>query len=157
MAAKRRYWLMKTEPSSFSIDDLQQRGTTSWDGVRNYQARNLMRDEMKVGDLVLIYHSNAKPTGVAGLARVCKPAHPDFTALDPNDHHYDPKATKENPIWMMVDVEFVEKFPRLVSLDALKANPKLEGMMVTRRGMRLSVQPVDKPHFDEVCRMAKKK
>lgn len=157
MAAKRRYWLMKSEPDSFSIEDLERKKTTSWDGVRNYQARNLMRDEMKVGDLVLFYHSNTKPPGVAGIARVCKNAHPDLTALDPQSDYYDPKATPENPIWMMVDVEFVERFPEVVSLDELKANEKLEGMMVTRRGMRLSVQPVDKPHFDEVCKMARRK
>lgn len=151
-----RYWLMKSEPSSYSIDDLQRQGKSSWDGVRNYQARNYMRD-MRVGDLALFYHSNANPPGVAGIAKVCKEAYPDHTALDPNNHHYDPKSTPENPIWMMVDVEFVEKFPELVSLPELKANPKLDGMLVVKRGTRLSVQPVEKKHFDEVLRMAKRK
>ncbi|MCG3197907.1 MAG: EVE domain-containing protein [Candidatus Omnitrophica bacterium] len=151
----RRYWLMKTEPSSFSIEDLEGKRVEHWDGVRNYQARNTLRDEMKVGDLVLIHHSSANPTGVAGVARVCREGYPDHTARDPKNHHFDPKSTPENPIWFMVDVEFVERFPRVVTLEELKANPALEGMLVTRRGQRLSVQPVEKAHFEEVIRMGK--
>lgn len=151
----RRYWLMKTEPSSFSIEDLERKRVEHWDGVRNYQARNTLRDQMKVGDLVLIHHSSANPTGVAGVARVCREGYPDHTARDPKNHHYDPKSTQENPIWFMVDVEFVEKLPRVVTLEELKANPALEGMLVTRRGIRLSVQPVEKAHFEEVIRMGK--
>jgi predicted RNA-binding protein with PUA-like domain len=150
-----QYWLMKSEPDVFGIDDLQQVTLEPWDGVRNYQARNTLRDEMKVGDLVLIYHSSANPTGVAGVARVCREGYPDHTARDPENHHYDPKATPEDPIWFMVDVEFVEKFPNVVTLEELKANPALEGMLVIRRGMRLSVQPVEKAHFEEVIRMGK--
>ena len=152
----KRYWLMKSEPNAYSIDRLKKDRTTCWDGVRNYQARNFMRDEMKVGDLVLFYHSNAKPTGVVGVARVCREGYPDDTAWDKKDKHYDPKSTREKPVWMMVDIEFERKFPRIVPLEELKASKQLEGMLVTRRGQRLSVQPVDKKHFDIVCKLAKK-
>ena len=152
----KRYWLMKSEPNAYSIDQLEQDHKTCWDGVRNYQARNFMRDEMKVGDLVLFYHSNAKPAGVVGVARVCREGYPDDTAWDRKDPHYDPKSTKESPTWIMVDIEFDKKFSRMVSLEELKASKQLEGMLVTRRGQRLSVQPVEKMHFDVVCKMAKK-
>lgn len=157
MARARQYWLMKSEPHVFSIDDLKEQGTTSWDGVRNYQARNFMRDEMNEGDLVLFYHSNAQPPGVAGLARVCRPAHPDRTAQDPNSEYYDPKATPENPIWMHVDVEFISCFPHYVTLDELKREPVLSDMLVVRRGMRLSVQPVERAHFERVVAMGNPK
>lgn len=150
-----QYWLMKSEPQAYSIEDLERDRVTPWDGVRNYQARNLMRDRMKVGDRVLFYHSNAKPPGVVGLARVSRLAYPDFTAWDKEDNHYDPKSTPDNPIWMMVDVEFVEKFPRLVSLSDLKARDDLTGMLVTKRGMRLSVQPVEPEHFEIVCQLGR--
>src|SRR5690606_17593040 len=106
----KRYWLMKSEPGSYSIDDLQRDTRTSWEGVRNYQARNFMRDDMRPGDGVLFYHSGANPPGVAGLAKIARAAYPDPTALDPDSHYYDPKATKEDPRWVMVDIEFVEKF-----------------------------------------------
>ena len=152
----KRYWLVKSEPDAYSIDALQKEGTACWDGVRNYQARNSMRDEMKRGDLVLYYHSNAKPPGVVGVARVAREGYPDHTALDPKDPHHDPKSTSANPIWMMVDLEFVEKFPGTVSLEELKAMPELEGMLVTRRGQRLSVQPVEAEHFRIVRRLGKK-
>ena len=152
----RGYWLLKTEPTSFSIDDLARLGTAPWDGVRNYQARNHMRDLMRVGDLALIYHSSAQPTGAVGVGRIVSKARPDPTAWDPSDEHFDPKASPENPIWCLVDVEFVEKFPHFVSLEAMKANPDLAGMMVTRRGMRLSVQPVEKRHFEIVVRMGRR-
>ena len=150
----KRYWLMKSEPDVYSIDDLARDGTTSWSGVRNYQARNFMRDDMKVGDLVLFYHSNAEPPGVAGIAKVVRTAHPDLTALDPRSPYHDPKATPENPIWQMVDVGFVAAFKRIVSLDELRADPALAGMLVIKRGMRLSVQPVDPTHFKRVESMA---
>jgi predicted RNA-binding protein with PUA-like domain len=130
------HWLVKSEPGVYSIDDLKKDGKTSWEGVRNYQARNFMRDSMKKGDLVLFYHSNAEPPGVAGVCRVAREGYPE---KDP---------------WSMVDVEFVRKFSRFVPLEELKADPKLKGMLVTRRGVRLSVQPVDKAHFDEVMRLA---
>jgi predicted RNA-binding protein with PUA-like domain len=141
-----RYWLMKSEPSVFSLADLESLGRTHWDGVRNYQARNYMKS-MRVGDLVLFYHSNADPTGVAGVARVAREAHPDFTARDPASPYFDPKATQQNPLWEMVDVEFVERFPRVVSLVELKAQPGLEAMEVNRKGSRLSVQPVTPEEF----------
>jgi len=147
------YWLIKSEPESYSIDDLKRDKKTHWDGVRNYQARNMMRDQMKVGDWVLFYHSSAEPPGVAGLAQVCKTAYPDFTAWDPKNHHYDPKASPENPIWLMVDLKFVEKFPHFVSLQELRDHPKLKNLLVLKRGQRLSVQPVEKPDFELVRKM----
>ena len=145
-AQKIRYWLMKSEPDVYSIDDLQRDGKTPWTGVRNYQARNFMRDEMRVGDLVLFYHSNAEPPGVAGLGRVCSAAYPDFTARDHKSEYFDPKASDENPIWMLVEVAFVRKFKQVISLDELRADPRLRDMLVLKRGMRLSVQPVDAAH-----------
>jgi len=146
---------MKSEPDEFSIDDLKRNGTTSWTGVRNYQARNYMRDDMKTGDLVLFYHSNAEPPGVAGIGRVSRAAHPDLSAQDSGSDYYDPKATPENPIWMMVEIAFVMKFGRLISLDELRAEPALSGMLVLKRGMRLSVQPVDPAHFKHIQLLAK--
>ncbi len=147
---------MKSEPESYSIDDLKRDGSEPWDGVRNYQARNFMRD-MKVGDLALFYHSNAKPPGVAGVCRISKEAYPDPTQFDPKSDYYDPKSTKENPRWSLVDVSFVEKFGEEISLHTLKDTPQLDGMRVTQKGARLSVQPVDKKHFKHVLRMANAK
>ena len=155
--AGKRYWLMKSEPNAYSIDDLQKEKTACWDGVRNYQARNFMRDDMKVGDLVLYYHSNSKPSGVVGIAKVCREAYPDHTAFDPKDPHYDPKSKREDPAWMMVDLEFVKKFPELVTLDTLKKTSALKEMLVIKRGQRLSVQPVDREHFDVVRKLGQKK
>ena|SRR3989338_4808131 len=152
-----RYWLIKSEPSSYSIDDLARDGNTFWSGVRNYQARNFMRDEMQLGDLILFYHSNAEPSGVAGIARVCKTAYPDFTAWDPADHHGDPKSTIDKPLWYMVDIEFIEKLPHLVSLAELKNEPYLSGMLVIKKGMRLSVQPVSELHFSTIRTMGKRR
>ena len=128
------YWLMKSEPEAYSIDDLERDRKTCWDGVRNYRARNFMRDEMKVGDLVLYYHSNAKPPGIVGLARVSRRAYPDHTALDKKSKYYDPRATKDKPIWMMVDIEFVERFSEIISLDTLKQTKGLQSMLVVQRG-----------------------
>lgn len=153
----KQFWLIKSEPDCYSIDDLKRDGRTCWNGVRNYQARNFMRDQMKSGDLALFYHSgSAAPggPGVAGIAEVCSAPYPDHTALDPDDDHYDPKATEEEPIWMMVDFKFVEAFPRVVTLKELKANPKLAGMAVLQRGQRLSVMPVSPEHFKIVRSMA---
>lgn len=150
-----RYWLLKTEPEVYSIDDLQRDGHTFWDGVRNYQARNFIRDDMKVGDLALIYHSNADPLGVAGIAKIRRNAYPDFTAWDPKDPHFDPKSTEENPVWFMVDVEFIGKFRHLVTLAELKSQPELADMMVCKPGMRLSVQPVESEHFSLVKKLGK--
>lgn len=136
-----QYWLMKSEPETYSIDDLERDGSTRWDGVRNYQARNYMQS-MKVGDLVLFYHSNADPPGVAGICQVTKAAHPDVTAQDGRSKYYDPKATPENPRWFLVEVSFVEKLPRLIPLSELKTIKGLENMVVTRKGSRLSITPV---------------
>jgi predicted RNA-binding protein with PUA-like domain len=154
-AGRMRHWLMKSEPDVFGIDDLERVGKEPWDGIRNYQARNFMRDDMKVGDLALFYHSNAKPMGVVGLMRVSRESHPDHTAFDPEQKYFDPKSDPENPRWMMVEVEFVEKFPRVVTLKEMKENPRLEEMLVVRRGQRLSIQPVERHHFEEVLRMAR--
>jgi predicted RNA-binding protein with PUA-like domain len=150
------YWLMKTEPEVYSIDTLAGTGKGSWDGVRNFQARNHMR-AMRVGDLVLFYHSSTEPPGVAGVARVCREAYPDHTQFDPKNDHYDPKSKREEPRWDMVDVEFVEKLPELVTLAQLKADPKLDGMLVVKRGMRLSVQPVERAHFAHVLKLGRAK
>jgi predicted RNA-binding protein with PUA-like domain len=146
-----RHWLVKSEPDVYSIDDLARDRTTFWDGVRNYQARNLMRD-MEVGDLVLFYHSNANPPGVAGVARVSGAARPDPTALDRGSPYHDPKSTQDEPRWWGVDVEFVERFPRLVPLGDLKAARELSEMVVTKRS-RLSVQPVCPGEFATVRAM----
>jgi len=156
MTKRKRYWLLKSEPEAYSIDDLKRDGRTCWDGVRNYQARNFMRDEMQVGDGVLFYHSNADPPGVAGVAEVCREGYPDDSAFDPKDKHYDPKSKKDAPTWMMVDVKFVEAFAGVVSLEALKATKSLNGMLVAQRGQRLSVQPVEPEHFKIVRQMGKK-
>lgn len=151
-----KYWLMKCEPDTYSIDDLKRDKKTYWDGVRNYQARNFLRDSIQVGDGVLFYHSNAEPSGVAGVAKVCKAGYPDFTAWDKKDIHYDPKSSEAKPQWMMVDVAFEEKFRHFVSLEEIKSNSALKDMLVIKRGMRLSVQPVEKKHYDVVCEMGRK-
>lgn len=148
-----KLWLMKSEPDVYSLDDLARDGTECWEGVRNYQARNFMRD-MAVGDLALFYHSNAKPPGVAGVCRISREAYPDDTQFDKKSKYYDPKSKKEDPRWSMVDVTFVEKFPEEVSLQALKDDAALEGMGVIQKGSRLSVQPVEKKHFKRVLKLA---
>lgn len=153
----KNYWLMKSEPHVFSIDDLakSEQQTTFWDGVRNYQARNTMRDDMKVGDLVLYYHSNAKPPGIAGIAKVVREGYPDHTAFDPKDKHYDPKSKKSEPTWFMVDIQLVRKFETELTLPELKANKKLDGMVLLQKGSRLSVQPVSKEHFKLIEKLGK--
>ncbi len=144
------YWLIKSEGDCYSIDDLKRDKQTSWSGIRNYQARNFMKD-MRVGDLVLFYHSVSKPTGVYGIAKVVRAAHPDETQFDKKDEHFDPKATKEKPIWYCVDVAFVERCKEPVSLGALKSDPHLRGMLVcSPAGSRLSVQPVSSSHFEYI-------
>ncbi|MEY2936373.1 MAG: hypothetical protein RL033_7122, partial [Pseudomonadota bacterium] len=149
MAPKRNYWLMKSEPEVFSIQALQRDGRTHWEGVRNYQARNHLR-AMKVADLVLFYHSNADPPGVAGVARVCREAYPDPSQFDPKSDYYDPASKQAEPRWSLVDVEFVEELAQFVPLEVLKADESLDGMLVIKRGMRLSVQPVEREHFVRV-------
>lgn len=155
MARKKRYWLMKSEPETYSIEDLKREGKTCWDGVRNYQARNLMRDEMRVGDGVLFYHSREKPMGVYGIAEIVREAYPDDSAFDPQDKHYDPKSDPANPTWMMVDIGYVGTLETPVTLDMLKQTPGLEKMLVIQRGSRLSVQPVTKKEWDIVLGMSK--
>lgn len=138
------YWLMKSEPSCFSIDDLKNapNQTSPWDGVRNYQARNFMRDSMRIGDLVFFYHSNCTPPGIVGIAEVTSEPYPDFTAFDPNSEHPDPKSTSSNPRWFMVDIRFAKKFKTMISLDELKQHPELRDMQLLRKGNRLSVLPI---------------
>ena len=148
-----KHWLMKSEPDVYSIDNLERDGRESWEGVRNYQARNFMR-EMVEGDLVIFYHSNAKPPGAAGVGRICRKAYPDDTQFNKKSKYYDAKSKKEDPRWSLVYVEFVEKFGEPISLQALKDDPALEGMRVTQKGSRLSVQPVEKGHFKRVLKMA---
>ena len=152
MPKRRSFWLMKSEPDVFSYGDLvSAKGSrTHWDGVRNYQARNTMRDDMKVGDLVLYYHSNAKPPGVAGVAEVVAEGYPDPSQFDPGDSHFDPKSSREDPRWFCVDIRAVAELPEYVSIEALKGNPKLGTMAVVQRGQRLSVQPVAAAEFREV-------
>lgn len=151
-----KYWLLKSEPESFSIQHLAKcpNQTTCWDGVRNYQARNFMRDEMQVDDLVLFYHSNADPPAVVGTATVVSQAYPDHTAWDKKDHHYDPKASPENPIWQMIDIRLKEIFPQPLSLDSLRGISALKDMELLRKGSRLSVQPVRKSEFDCILKLA---
>ena len=150
-----RHWLLKSEPSTYSIDHLRRDGRTTWEGVRNYQARNFMRDEMSVGDPVLFYHSSAEPPGVAGLARVSRTGLPDPTARDPQSDYHDPKATDEDPRWVMVEIEFVERFPRLVTLDDLRAVPVLAKMPLLNRS-RLSVQPVTEAEFSIIRKLGER-
>lgn len=147
----KRYWLMKSEPDVYSIDDLARDGSTLWDGVRNYKARNNMRS-MSLGDEVLYYHSNTKPSGVVGIARVCREAYPDPTQFDPKSHYHDPKSDPDDPRWWLVDVEFVAHLPEIVSLADVKAAPELADMELVRYG-RLSVQSVKPGEFERVKKM----
>ncbi|HVR39999.1 MAG TPA: EVE domain-containing protein [Thermoanaerobaculia bacterium] len=151
-----KYWLMKCEPAAYTIDDLQRDKTTSWEGVRNYQARNFMRDEMKAGDKVLFYASNADPSGVTGVAQISREAYADRFATQKGHKYFDPKSTADDPIWYMVDIGFVEKFPHIVPLDTLKSARGLEKMVVTQKGSRLSIQPVTKAEFDIVRKLGRK-
>ena len=138
------YWLMKSEPTCFSIDDLAQRPNkiTHWDGVRNYQARNMMRDDMKKGDLAFFYHSSCNPPGFAGIVKIVKEAYPDNSAWHPESDHYDPKSTPDKPLWYMVDVQLMKKFKSLLSLEELRAHPLLQDLLILRKGNRLSITPV---------------
>ncbi|WGY48199.1 EVE domain-containing protein [Vibrio sp. ABG19] len=144
------YWLFKTEPDTFSIDTLRTKKVSCWDGVRNYQARNMLRDEVKIGDLVLIYHSSCKNVGVVGIARVVREAYPDHFAFDPESDGFDPKSSPDNPRWVMVDIEFVRKTERLISLAVLKAMPELSELPLVKRGNRLSVMPVSESEWQAI-------
>lgn len=150
-------WLMKSEPDVFSLDDLKNapKKTTLWEGVRNYQARNFMRDSMKFGDAVLFYHSNCTVPGIVGLAKVSsKKAYPDPSQFDAKSDYFDPKATPENPRWVLVDVTYVKHFKNLISLAEIKEDPLLQNMLVAKRGQRLSIQPVEKAHVDLILKRA---
>lgn len=151
-----KYWLMKSEPLCFSFDDLKdcRNSTDCWDGVRNYQARNMMRDDMSVGDLVFFYHSNCNVPGIVGVAKVVKKAYPDHTAFDPDEKHFDPKSDPNNPRWLMVDVQYQHPLPRKVSLDEMRDIPSLQEMMVLRKGNRLSITPVTEEEWQTIVHLA---
>ncbi|WP_114767784.1 EVE domain-containing protein [Vibrio rhodolitus] len=144
------YWLFKTEPDTFSIDTLRTQKTSCWEGVRNYQARNMLRDEVKLGDWVLIYHSSCKHVGVAGIAQVSRESYPDHFAFDLESDYFDSKSTPENPRWFMVDIEFVRKTARVIPLAVLKAMPELENLPLVKRGNRLSVMPVSEVEWHAI-------
>ncbi|MGP8308953.1 EVE domain-containing protein [Vibrio sp. YIC-376] len=144
------YWLFKTEPDTFSIDTLRTQKVSCWEGVRNYQARNMMRDQVKLGDSVMIYHSSCKNVGVAGIAKVVREAYPDHFQFDPESDCYDPKSDPANPRWVMVDIEFVRKTERVIPLSVLKAMPELENMPLVKRGNRLSIMPVTEEEWEAI-------
>jgi len=148
------HWLIKSEPDVFGIDDLQRVKREPWNGVRNYQARNYMWKEMKPGDMALFYHSNATPPGIAGVARVASEPYPDSSQFDKKSEYHDPKATKENPRWWLVDFEFVAKFDELLPLEILKSDPVLSEMVVCQKGTRLSITPVEKIHFTRALKVS---
>ena len=151
----KKYWLMKSEPNVYSIDDLKKDKTTYWDGVRNYQARNFLRDEIKKGDEVLFYHSNAEPPGIAGVAKVTKDGYPDPSAFDKKSKYFDTKSKKEKPTWFVVDIQFSKKFKEILALNDLKEVKALEGMPLLQRGQRLSVQPVSEKQWQTILKLAK--
>ncbi|BCX81083.1 hypothetical protein MIT9_P0661 [Methylomarinovum caldicuralii] len=154
-----RYWLLKSEPATFGIDDLAAcpDQTTHWDGVRNYQARNFLRDRMQVGDQAFIYHSNCKEPGIVGTVEIVRASYPDHTAFDPDSPYYDPKSTPENPRWFMVDVRLTERFPRTLTLAEIKRHSdRLEGLALLRRGNRLSVMPVAPEHWRFLLELARR-
>ena len=149
-----KHWLVKSEPSAYSIDDLARDKKTLWTGVRNFQARNLMAQEMKVGDPLLFYHSSSDPSGVAGLAKISKAAIPDPTQFDTKSDYYEPRATKKTPVWFCVEVQFVKRAKAVLPLEALREEPALEGMVLLQRGSRLSVQPVEPAAFARIAKLA---
>lgn len=153
------YWLMKSEPDVFGIDDLSRapRKTSHWDGVRNYQVRNMLRDEMKKGDLAFFYHSSCPQPGIAGTMEIVREGYPDHTAFDPDDPHHDPKSDPENPRWYMVDVRFRERFVHIVTLPEMRATPALSEMLALRRGNRLSITPVTAKEWKTILSLARKK
>ncbi|MGB5510311.1 MAG: EVE domain-containing protein [Woeseiaceae bacterium] len=144
------YWLMKSEPDAYSIDDLERDGREKWDGIRNYQARNMMRDDMKIGEEIFFYHSNCKEPGIVGIARVASAPYPDPTQFDKKSKYYDAKSSTDNPRWCLVDVEFVRKLTRNIALTELKAQKSLADMILTRKGNRLSIMPVSKKHWNKI-------
>lgn len=158
MTKTTRYWLMKSEPDTFSIDDLasQPKKTDHWDGIRNYQARNFMRDDMSKGDLAFFYHSNCEEPGIVGIMEIVRTAYPDHTAFDPESKYFDPKSDPDNPRWLMVDVRYRRKLRRPVSLATLKADPELSEMRVCQKGSRLSIMPVSADEWNAVLAMSEK-
>ena len=152
----KNFWLMKSEPSCFSIDDLKSlpEQTTHWDGVRNYQARNFMKNDMKIGDLIFFYHSNCNPHGIIGTAEVVSDAYPDHTAFDPTSEHPDANSTPDNPRWFMVDIRYKGKFSQLISLERLKQYPELHNMLILRKGNRLSITPVSNNEWAFINKLA---
>jgi predicted RNA-binding protein with PUA-like domain len=157
--SSKQFWLFKSEPSAFSISDLEQspKKTTCWDGVRNYQARNFLRDSIKVGDGVLFYHSNAEPPAIVGTAEVVKAGYPDHTAFDAKDHHYDPKSKRSEPTWYMVDIRHVRTLAEPLTLPDLNLVKGLQKMMLLQKGSRLSIQPVTEEEWKTVLNLAKVK
>lgn len=152
-----RYWLFKSEPTAFGIDDLRlcPQQTEHWDGVRNYQARNMLRHEIKKNDRGFFYHSSAAPPGIAGTIEVVREGYPDFTAWDLQSSHFDPKSTPEKPLWYMVDVKLVKKFSHFITLDEIKKHPKLKNMRILRKGNRLSITPVTEEEWNTILQMGK--
>ncbi len=157
---KINYWLLKSEPASYNIDDLKRDKKTAWTGIRNYQVRNMLRDQFAVGDLCLFYHSSCEDIGIVGVGRVVKAGHPDPTQFDAKDHHFDPKSglkAAKNPkdpnLWYCVDIGFVKKFKVILTLAEIKLDPKLSGMLVTQTGSRLSIQPVSQKHFEHILKI----
>ncbi|MFC4528827.1 EVE domain-containing protein [Dyella halodurans] len=153
MTAKTQYWLMKSEPDAFSIDDLKRKGQEAWDGVRNYQARNFMRDGMQVGDKVFFYHSNCAEPGIVGVAEVATDAYPDPSQFDPKSKYFDAASARDNPRWMLVDVKFVKKLKRTIGLKELQSEPALAEMALVRKGNRLSVMPVEATEWRHILGM----
>jgi len=153
--ARISHWLMKSEPDAFSIDDLQRKGQEAWDGVRNYQARNFMRDGMRPGDKVFFYHSNCAEPGIVGIAEVATDAYPDPSQFNPKSKYFDAASSRDNPRWMLVDVKFVKKLKRTLSLKELQAQPALADMALVRKGNRLSVMPVEKAEWDYIINLEK--
>lgn len=153
--ATTRYWLFKSEPGAYSIDDLKKDKRTYWDGVRNYQARNMLRDDIKEGDRIFFYHSNANPPAIVGVARVVRSGYPDHTQFEQGHAKFDPKASPENPRWYMVDIAFEKEFKQPLPIDRLREIPELESMELLRKGSRLSVQPVTKDEWETIMKSAR--
>ena len=149
----RNYWLMKSEPDAYSIDDLERDQVEPWDGIRNYQARNFMRDDMKIGDKVFFYHSNAKPIAIVGTMEVASEPYPDHTQFDPKSKYFDEKSSEEDPRWQLVDVKFIQKFDNPVTREAMKEVPELEEMLIFKRS-RLSITPVEESEWNKILEMA---
>ena len=150
---EKRYWLMKSEPSAYSIDDLERDKTEPWDGIRNYEARNFMKDSMKVGDQAFFYHSNADPIAIVGIMEIASEPYPDFTQFDPKSKYFDAKSSEANPRWMLVDVKFVQKFDKPVTREEMKEEPALQDMMIFKRS-RLSITPVTEAEWKKILEMA---